>query len=609
MTSDVDRCPRCQQTVRAGATFCAACGAPLPNRAARRNRGQGPGPHDDQAGARDGHAAHAPGIPGTIPVVERPPAAQPAGIAYPGTAPAGTDPGSAGGSTRVGAAPGGGTGMAVNLELVPAAAGKRLGAAVIDWLPGVAVLVVTFAIGFAGITRSRSGGFIVYDTSSLVLFGGIGLGLTLAYLFVVLGLEARTGKTPGNLLMGIRSADQDGYAPGAGGVFLRGVITGAGILLSLVAAVLVVVFKWFDAAMFILGPLLLLGAVWAVLVVVSSQWDKNGGLRAWNDTAAKTLVFDVKAGRDPITTGGIQGPYSFAPLDLPPVQQVLSPVAGARTATTAAARQPTPQPAPGLAAQAPQPPAAQAPLPQSAQPQTALPQAVPLPPAAQAPASQFAPPQAAAPQPPAPQAPAPAAAAPSQTMPYTSPASFAPPSVQDAPYPATAYPAATQNPQPVTPHAAQPAAGSHGFAPGAQASTAGHRVPGPHLDDDVERTQVRSDTGGPAPVAVLRIRLDDGRDFQLDRSVLVGRNPVGQPGEQHAQLLAVDDPGRSISKTHLHLLTDGAGIWVTDRQSTNGSAVTTPDGLRTPLAPGVPTFVTPGSSVHFGDRTFYLGQA
>jgi hypothetical protein len=125
----------------------------------------------------------------------------------------------------------------------------------------------------------------------------------------------------------------------------------------------------------------------------------------------------------------------------------------------------------------------------------------------------------------------------------------------------------------------------------------------------VDRTQVRAGSATPAPVAVLRIRLDDGRDFQLDRSVLVGRNPVGQAGEQQAQLLAVDDPGRSISKTHLHLLTDVAGIWVTDRNSTNGSAITTPDGRRAPLQPGVPSFVTPGSSVHFGDRTFYLGQA
>ncbi|NUS37306.1 MAG: zinc-ribbon domain-containing protein [Pseudarthrobacter sp.] len=504
MTPDAEHCPRCHQQVRPGATFCTACGAPLANRAARRPHTPGPdGKAIFDAGQGAG-PARPPGIPGTIPVVERPAAAQPSGIAATGTA-----PGRAGGAT-VAAAPGGGTGMAVNLQLVPATAGKRLGAAVIDWVPAVAVLVVMFAIGFAGITRTRSGGFIVYDTSSLVLFGGIGLGLTVVYLFVLLGLEARTGKTPGNLLMGIRSADRDGYAPGAGGVFLRGLVTGAGILLAVLAAVLVAVFKWFDAALFILGPLLLLGAAWAVLVVVSNRWDKNGGLRGWHDTAAKTLVFDVNAGRDPITTGGIQGPYSFAPLDLPPVQQVVSPVAGAPQAA---------------AAKLPAPPAASGRIP------------------------------------------APSATMPSQTLPYTSPGSFAPP------------------------------------PPAAQAS------PEQHVDDDVERTQVRPGSNGPVPVAVLRIRLDDGRDFQLDRSILVGRNPVGQAGEQHAQLLPVDDPGRSISKTHLHLLTDGAGIWVTDRHSTNGSAVTTPDGLRTPLVPGVPTFVTPGSSVHFGDRTFYLGQA
>jgi predicted component of type VI protein secretion system len=76
-----------------------------------------------------------------------------------------------------------------------------------------------------------------------------------------------------------------------------------------------------------------------------------------------------------------------------------------------------------------------------------------------------------------------------------------------------------------------------------------------------------------------------------------------------AQILAIQDPGRSISKTHLHLLSDRDGIWVTDRNSTNGSAVTTPDGIRTPLQAGQPAYVSPGSTVHFGDRTFHLGQA
>ncbi|WP_327077650.1 RDD family protein [Pseudarthrobacter siccitolerans] len=517
MTDDAGRCPHCRQLIRAGAAFCTACGAPLPNRSARSSRQ----PHLVAEPPAGTPAAHPPRIPGTIPVVERPQAFPAAGIN------AGTGRGSAGGSTvQVGAGPGGGTGMAVNLQLVPATAGKRLGAAVIDWLPPLAVLVVTFALGFAGITRTRSGGFIIYDTASLVLFGGIGLGLTLVYLFVVLGWEARTGKTLGNLLMGIRSADNDGYAPGAGPVFLRGLITGAGILLALLTAILVVVFQWFAVAFFVLGPLVLAGTAWAVLVVVSNSWDKNGRLRGWHDTAAKSLAFDVKAGRNPITTGGIQGPYSFAPLDLPPVQPVLSPVAGA---------------APVL----PAPAATQHTLPE--------PQVMPY--------------QAPGPQAPNPQAPA------GETRASAAPAFQAPG------FEATSFQAP---------------------APAVQQG---------HPDDDVDRTQVRHGSAAPAPVAALRIRLDDGRDFQLDRSVLVGRNPVGQAGEQQAQLLAVDDPGRSISKTHLHLLTDGAGIWVTDRNSTNGSAVTTPDGHRTPLQPGVPAFVTPGSSVHFGDRTFYLGQA
>jgi uncharacterized RDD family membrane protein YckC len=517
MMNEPERCQRCQQLIRGGATFCTACGAPLPNRSARSGRNV----DHAQRAMMENAAAHAGQIPGTIPVVQT--------------------------------APGGGTGMPSNLELIPATAGKRLGAAVLDWLAPVAVLVVTFAIGFAGITRTLSGGFIIYDTASLVLFGSIGIGLTLVYLVVLLSMEGRSGATIGNRVMGIRSADTDGYAPGTGGVFLRGLVTGAGIILALVAAVLIVIFKWFDIALFILGPLVLLGTVWAVLVVVSNTWDANGKLRGWHDAAAKTLVFDVNAGRNPITSGGIQGPYSFAPLDLPPVRPVASPVAQQATPVQSYAA----SPAPAQAVQAQAIPAQSAPA-----------QAAPVQPYA---------------APPAPVQPAPVqpyAAPPYAAQPYAAPQSYAPPAVNPFHVPET--PAATL---PV------PAGGAA------------------HPDDDLDRTQMRGGAAYAAPVAVLRIKLDDGRDFQLDRNVLVGRNPVGQAGEQQSQLLAVADPGRSISKTHLHLLTDGTGIWVTDRNSTNGSAVTTPDGRRTPLQPGVPAFISPGSTVHFGDRSFHLGQA
>ena len=180
-----------------------------------------------------------------------------------------------------------------------------------------------------------------------MLFGGIGAGVTLIYTVVVATLEARSGATPGNRVMGLRSTDADGYAPGGGAVFLRGLVTRAGVLLAVAGAAAVVIFQWFGVAPLVLGPLLFLGAAWAVLVVLSNVWDRNGQLRGWHDTAAKTLVFDVRAGRNPVTTGGIQGPYSFAPLDLPPVQQVMSPLAGAAAAAAARRRrQPAaPQPA------------------------------------------------------------------------------------------------------------------------------------------------------------------------------------------------------------------------------------------------------------------------
>ena len=365
----------------------------------------------------------------------------------------------------------------------------------------------------------------MYDTSSLVLFGGIGAGLTLIYTVVLATLESRSGVTPGNSLMGIRSIDADGFAPGGGAVFLRGLITGAGVLLAVIATAAVMMFQWFGVALLVLGPLVFLGAAWAVVVVLSSAWDRNGKLRGWHDAAAKTLVFDVKAGRNPITTGGIQGPYSFAPLDLPPVQQVASPLAAAAAPPAAPA---------GLKPNQWQPPAAGQPPVVVQQPAAAAPPAA----------------HPAAGQPPVPQ-----------------PASFARPA-RTAPVP-----------------------------------------PGTHPDDDHDRTQVRGDTHAPVTVAMLRIRLDDGRDIELDRTVLVGRNPAGHPGEDSVQLIPVADPGRSISKTHLHLLAGNGGVWVTDRNSTNGSAVTTPDGIRTALAAGESTHVRPGSTVHFGDRSFYLGQA
>ncbi|MBB6403508.1 RDD family protein [Arthrobacter sp. AZCC_0090] len=395
--------------------------------------------------------------------------------------------------------------MNAKLELVPASAGKRLGAAVFDWLGPAVVLGIAFGIGFAGITQSRSNGFIVYDTGLLVLLGSIALGMTIVYTCVLLGLEAHSGTTIGNGLMGIRSTDTDGYAPGAGVVFVRGIITGGMLLLAALASAVLLLLGWLGVAVLLLVPLLALAAAWAVVVVVSNTWDKDGKARGWQDKAAKSFVFDISAGRNPVVTGGIQGPYSFAPVELPPVQHVSSPAA----------------------------------------------------------------------------------------VPHTNPATSPPLRPQAVP--------AQGNTAPLPPHNRnqwQPPAAVRPLSGMAQ-----------HPDDDVDRTQLRPDAQMPQARAVLRIRMDDGQDLQVANSALVGRNPAAMAGETVVQLIAVADPGRSISKTHLHLRGDGDGVWITDRNSTNGSAVTTPDGVQTRLLPGEPLYIRPGSTVHFGDRTFHLGQA
>ncbi|MFJ4227030.1 RDD family protein [Paenarthrobacter nicotinovorans] len=538
MSSETELCPACRHAVRPGAAFCNQCGSPLNNRGARK---EGNINHAQRA-ALESAARQGLSDPGSISVVSAP-----ASPAHPGTS---TVPDRTPG-------PGGGTTMTTKLDLVPASAGKRLGAAVLDWLGPVAVLATTFAIGIAGITQTRRNGFIVYDTGLLVLLGSIGLAVTVVYIFVLLALEAKSGNTIGNQLMGIRSTDADGYAPGAGAVFVRGILTGAVLIVGSLAAVILSALGLLGLVVFIALPLMVLGVVWAILVVLSNAWDSNGKVRGWHDKAAKTLVFDVNAGRNPVTTGGIQGPYSFAPMDLPPVQPVISPVPSGRASTPSL-------PAPS----------------QSAPAQTTP---------AQATSAQTTPAQATS----AHQA-APASSVAPAVQPSHDPNQWRPPTPRQVPAPQQApltqqAPVAQQAPVVPQPHTVP--------APGVPA----------HPDDDVERTQMRPGTA--RAQAVLRIRIDDGQDVQLGGSVLLGRNPAAQPGEVVEQLLPVSDPGRSISKTHLHLRVDGDGVWVTDRNSTNGSAVTTPDGLQTRLAPGEASFVRPGSTVQFGDRSFHLGQA
>jgi pSer/pThr/pTyr-binding forkhead associated (FHA) protein len=100
--------------------------------------------------------------------------------------------------------------------------------------------------------------------------------------------------------------------------------------------------------------------------------------------------------------------------------------------------------------------------------------------------------------------------------------------------------------------------------------------------------------------------LDNGEVVAMAALGLLGRNPYAELGESHAQLIAVPDTTRTVSKTHLAYGADGGEIWVMDRHSTNGTTVIAADGRRTSCQPGVRTTVLPGQTVQFGDRTLVV---
>lgn len=69
-------------------------------------------------------------------------------------------------------------------------------------------------------------------------------------------------------------------------------------------------------------------------------------------------------------------------------------------------------------------------------------------------------------------------------------------------------------------------------------------------------------------------------------------------------LVAVHDPTRTVSKTHLEFGQADGVFWVMDRFSANGTAVVSADGERTRCEPWRRHPVERGGRVELGDQTF-----
>jgi len=108
--------------------------------------------------------------------------------------------------------------------------------------------------------------------------------------------------------------------------------------------------------------------------------------------------------------------------------------------------------------------------------------------------------------------------------------------------------------------------------------------------------EVRRDT----PAGFV-LELETGRRVTVTGSALIGRNPQAT-GEGPVVLVAVEDPTRSVSKTHAEMGVDAGGIWLVDRGSTNGTVLTRPGSAPQVLEAGVRVPVTVGAVVQVGDR-------
>lgn len=95
----------------------------------------------------------------------------------------------------------------------------------------------------------------------------------------------------------------------------------------------------------------------------------------------------------------------------------------------------------------------------------------------------------------------------------------------------------------------------------------------------------------------------DGQAIAIDAPVVIGRAPSPPAASPSARALGVDDPHKSVSKTHALLDVRHGMLWVTDLRSTNGTTVTNAIGEAIECPPTVAMPVGDGWIVSAGAFT------
>lgn len=108
-----------------------------------------------------------------------------------------------------------------------------------------------------------------------------------------------------------------------------------------------------------------------------------------------------------------------------------------------------------------------------------------------------------------------------------------------------------------------------------------------------------------APALSVRlVPLLGGNPILIHEPTVVGRDPDNISAYPGAERVALDDPTRSVSKTHAAIFPLLDGVWVTDLHSTNGTRVEHRDGRSIEAVPDKALSALEGSTVFFGRIAF-----
>lgn len=108
--------------------------------------------------------------------------------------------------------------------------------------------------------------------------------------------------------------------------------------------------------------------------------------------------------------------------------------------------------------------------------------------------------------------------------------------------------------------------------------------------------------GAQPRLATLTLEADDGTRHVITARAVIGRNPTASGEWSGAVAIAMDDPGKSVSKTHAGVIVTPTGSTVTDLDSTNGTVVVRASGEEVALSPRAPVAVQQGEVIHIGSR-------